>query len=352
MVLTFLQMSSSYFLNLFYPTLFAMLVSLISSAFGHFLIPPTQASLRDILHEAIDSLQHEIQTQVKGALPSQEPPTPTTTGESRDVVDDAEEPNLPRQLSQARLLNIPKPARTLPALTPLLRNLYNARRHSITYAPLGPTAIRPFLTLLGTRIGRNAVAKGSGRDLHSAFAQRRMRRGTGEMGPAPFAESLPLLAGTMNVALSVCARVVDDTHRWWGVRREHNLPALLRRLGIGAARSTVPSTAFHSNEELRAIRSELDTAVTAFEADLLVWLETDVFAAWPGPAAKCPVAKVSLADLPTGSARAIFEQKLGASAHGIDPIKMKRAHDARLKATSWLVAMLDVSLTCLRSIVG
>jgi hypothetical protein len=155
---------------------------------------------------------------------------------------------------------------------------------------------------------------------------------------------LPLLAGTMNVALSICARVVDDTHRWSDVRREYNFPALLRRLGLGAARCTVQPIAFRSMDQLRTIRNELDTAVTAFEADLLVWLETDVFAAWPGSAARCPVAKVSLADLPSGSARAIFEQKLGASAHGIDPIKMKRAHDARLKATSWLVAMLDVSL--------
>lgn len=341
-MLTTPQMSSVNFLDLFYPTLFAMLVSLLSSVVGHFFIPPTQASLRDILHEAIDSLQHEIQTQVKGALPSQEASTPTDASESPSLAD-GPEPNLPRPVTQARLLNIPKPARSLPKLTPVLRNLYNARRHSVTYAPLGPTAIRPFLTLLGTRIGRNAVAKGTGSDLHAAFAQRTGgRASSGET--APFVESLPSLAATMTAALSVCAKVVDDTYGWSDSRKELNLPAIWARLGTKSARGKGPLGTFHSRDELWTIRSEMETAVAAFEADLLVWLEMDVFAAWPGSAAKCPVARVSLADLPSGSARAIFEQKLQSGAHGLDPVKMKRAHDARLKATSWLVAMLDVSL--------
>ena len=343
-MLTAPQMSSANFLDLFYPTLFAMLVSLFSSVIGHFLIPPTQASLRDVLHEAIDSLRHEIQTQVERALPSREASTPTDASESPSLAADGPEPNLARPVTQARLLNIPKPARSLPTLTPVLRNLYNARRHSVTYAPLGPTAIRPFLTLLGTRIGRNAVAKGAGSDLHTAFAHRTGGRAAGET--APFVKSLPLTAATMTAALSVCAKVVDDTYGWSDTRTEYNLPAIWRRLlGKNSAREKAQASAVRSRDELRAIRSDMETAIAAFEADLLVWLEMDVFAAWPGSTAKCPVARVSLADLPSGSARAIFEQKLQSGAHGLDPVKMKSAHDARLKATSWLVAMLDVSAT-------
>lgn len=156
----------------------------------------------------------------------------------------------------------------------------------------------------------------------------------------------------MNVALSVCARVVDDTYGWTDTRREYNLPALWKRFANDSARQQNSMAPVHPRDELRTILSEMETAITAFEADLLVWLETDVFAAWPGSSAKCPVARVSLADLPSSSARAIFEQKLAAGVHGVDPIKMKKAHDARLKATSWLVAMLDVSLFVRRPLLG
>lgn len=321
------QMSPSYFLNLFYPTLFAMLVSLFSSVIAHWLVPPQKSTLRDVLHEALDSLQREMWEQVSGALPRRE--------DAAGEVDSVEGGNLARPVEQARLLNRAEPGRSLPALTPLLRNLYNARRHSVTRAPLGPTAIRPFLTLLGTRIGRNAVARGAGREMHVEFV-----KGKSGASEGAFGESLPMMAGTMGRALSVCVWVVDDVYAWSPAgQREWNLPALLRRAGLGAREVKVPDTggSIGSRERLRAIQSQLDTAVAAYQADLLLWLDTDVFAASAGTP-RCPVARGSLAD---ASARAVFEQRLAGK--GIDKARMRRAHEARLKATSWLVAMLDVS---------
>lgn len=318
-------MSPSYFLNLFYPTLFAMLLSLLSSALGHFLVPPEQSTLRDVLHEAIASLRREIEDQVRGALPERE------RGREVEV-----EPGLPEPVGEARMMDRP-PGRSLPALMPVLRNLYNARRHSITHAPVSPVAIRPFLTLLGTRIGRNPVAKGAGREMHEEFVRGKAVVG----GPAvAFGESLPVLAGTMGRALGVCEGVVDDVYAWDGAgRREWNLPALVRRLGKAKEETKRDVSAVGSRERLRTIKAELDTAITAYETDLLLWLDTDVFA--PSANGKCPVARVSLAEMPTSAARTMFEHRLADRA--IDKGRMRRSHEARLKATSWLVAMLDVS---------
>jgi hypothetical protein len=317
-------MSASYFLNLFYPTLFAMLLSLLSSAVGHFLVPPEQSTLRDVLHEAVASLRHEIEEQVRGALPQ------------RERVPLVVEEDLPRPVEQARLMDRP-PGRSLPALMPVLRNLYNARRHSITHAPVSPVAIRPFLTLLGTRIGRNPVAKGAGREMHEEFVRGKAVVG----GPSvAFGESLPVLAGMMGRALGVCEGVVDDVYAWDGAgRREWNLPALLRRVGKAKEKIKQDISGVGSRERLKTIKAELDTAITSYETDLLIWLDTDVFA--PSANGKCPVARVSLAEMPSSAARTMFEHRLADRA--MDKGRMRRAHEARLKATSWLVAMLDVS---------
>ncbi|KAJ9092812.1 hypothetical protein QFC21_006688 [Naganishia friedmannii] len=376
------KMSSSYFLNLFFPTLFAMLISLASSIVGHWFIPPTQSSLRSLLREAIDAVQHEIQVQVTGALPTSSThrhkhkhhhgTSSGTTTDTRlpELEDGAERPvNLPLPISQARLLNI-TPSRSLPALTPLLRNLYNARRHSFTYAPLGPTAIRPFLTTLSTRIGRNPVAKGGKGDvvMHSPFIQGKLQHTTmhecdHQGHEPPFQASLPGLAECMCHALAVCATAVDDTYCWTDERRRYNLPALVKRFASPRLKYTTGKPERRSNntrDQLLAIRRDLESCVDGYETDLIIWLDTDVFASPTssspnnGGTATCPVAKVSLADMPsTASVRArMFEQKLQqhmrapqAAGHGGGlhrRANFRKAHEARLKATSWLVAMLDL----------
>ncbi|KAJ9119016.1 hypothetical protein QFC22_003505 [Naganishia vaughanmartiniae] len=381
------KMSSSYFLNLFYPTLFAMVLSLTSAIIGHWFIPPAQSSLCDLLREAINAVRHEIQVQVTGAIPSSathrhrhrhhhshhsETTTGTATDASlRDLEDGAERSvNLPTPVSQARLLNI-TPSRSLPALTPLIRSLYNARRHSFTYAPLSPTAIRPFLITLSTRIGRNPVAKGGKGDvvMHPPFIQGKlqtMQAGAYQDHEPPFQTSLPGLAECMCHALATCARAVDDTYNWTDVarRRQYNLPSLIKR--FTSARRSQSShrdkerRRVDIREQLLAIQRDLESCVEGYETDLLIWLDTDVFAFTTssspnnGGAATCPVAKVSLADMPTtASVRArMFDQKLqqhmrapqAAGHNGLHRREnLKKAHDARLKATSWLVAMLDLS---------
>lgn len=382
-------MSATYFLDLFFPTLFAMLLSLASTIIGHWLIPPTQSSLRDLLREAIDVVQHEIQVQVSGAIPSASThrhrhkhhhhAESTTIDAATDVQvpdleDGAERPvNLPLPVSQARLLN-KTPSRSLPALTPLIRNLYNTRRHSFTYAPLSPTSIRPFLTTLSTRIGRNPVAKGGKGDvvMHPPFIQGKLQQTMYEGDHAhghvpPFQNSLPGLAECMCHALGVCAQAVDDTYNWTtdaAGRRQYNLPALIKRLTSPRSKLSsedMEKRSTNIRDQLLAIQRDLESCVEGYETDLLIWLDTDVFASPSslspnnGAATACPVAKVSLADIPsTASVRArMFEQKL--QQHMRAPqvtghsgmhkrANMRKAHEARLKATSWLVAMLDVSV--------
>lgn len=323
-------MSPSYFLHLFYPTLFAMLLSLLSSAMGHFLLPPQQSTLRDVLRDAVGTLQHEIEEQVRGALPAQE----GASGGGLEV-----EPGLPVPVEEARMLDR-RQGKSLPALLPVLRNLYNARRHSLTRAPVSPVAIRPFLTLLGTRIGRNSVAKGVGRGMHGDFVR---AKATTAHGGGAFTESLPVLAGTMGRALGVCGAVVDDVYAWDGAGgRQWNLPALYARLAGNRNREEkqveTPATREGSRVRLRTIKTELEVAITAYETDLLLWLDTDVFA--PSAAGKCPVARVSLAETPSSAARTMFERRLADRTS--EKTRMRRAHEARLRATSWLVAMLDV----------
>ncbi|KAJ9101500.1 hypothetical protein QFC19_005153 [Naganishia cerealis] len=180
--------------------------------------------------------------------------------------------------------------------------------------------------------------------------------------PLPFQTSLPGLADTMCQALAICARTVDDTYNWsdFARRRQHNLPALVKQ--FTRPPSSPPghneTRNINSREQLLAIQHDLESCVAEYETDLLIWLDTDVFSSSATSSntstAKCPVAKVSLADMPTASTSAramMFEQKL--QQHATLPghaglnnnrrAKIRKTHEARLKATSWLVAMLDLS---------
>ncbi|KAJ9122833.1 hypothetical protein QFC24_003869 [Naganishia onofrii] len=219
---------------------------------------------------------------------------------------------------------------------------------------------------------RNPVAKGSKGDvvMHPPFIQGKLQQtmyeGDHAHGHAPpFQNSLPGLAECMCHALGVCAQAVDDTYNWTtdaAGRRQYNFPAIIKRLISPSSKLSsgdMEKRSTNIRDQLLAIQRDLESCVEGYETDLLIWLDTDVFASPSslspnnGAATACPVAKVSLADIPsTAFVRArMFEQKL--QQHMRAPqvtghsgwhkrANMRKAHEARLKATSWLVAMLDL----------
>ncbi len=274
-------MNISTFFDFLYPSLFAGLASLFSSAVSHLILPVQRTSLEAAVCNVLDAVRFRIQDQA-------------------DLVSRAIGGGSTEASSAASARSGGSAAKTAPLGQPrgaikTLCALYNEERHTINISCLPVTALKPVVDLVQDRIGRNPICRPAlyGMAAQDALGEASGGGGGGGSGISPrsplaspaiasaLLASVAQLTGSVIGGIAFAEAGLADAYGWDGRRKARaDESGNVERANDGTPIAPVPSNSSRSSRfTLRGVhehRAALELAIARFEDDMQPWLDAEL----------------------------------------------------------------------------